>query len=188
MKALQLYSIDLTAGTTATQEVAQLVPQFLPDCQALLLEELPLVVNCDSFEFLQGILCLQRCVCQTTAKTSHTLPQQSLAGHGIVTIQSALEVTRCSFTCAQPFRHLRTTPPNSHVATQPKVTTHTTHRTASSTQVQGWWQTQEAVQAAAADHETHQTLHHKQHVQQQHFGCALGAHSLHTCTPAMTCA
>lgn len=31
---------------------------------------------------------------------------------------------------------------------------HTTHRTASSTQVQGWWQTQEAVQAAAADHET----------------------------------
>ncbi len=99
---------------------------------------------------------------------------------------------------------------------------HTTHRTASSTQVQGWWQRQEAVQAAAAHHQTliirrswnddwrhwhisasegcgkdvywcnllmilfilHRTsrmasvlLHHKQHMQQQHFWLVIKAYT-----------
>ena len=129
MKALQLHSIDLTAGTTATQEIAQLVPQFLPDCQALLLEELPLVVNCNSFEFLQRDVFDNVRLQQRQAIISASFQQlvtACLAGHKIVTVQSALEVTSCSFTCARLFRHLRTTPPNSHVATQPKVTTHNT--------------------------------------------------------------
>jgi len=47
-----LYGIDLTAGTLAVQQVAQLVPHFLLDCQALLLEEFLLDVNCSSPEFL----------------------------------------------------------------------------------------------------------------------------------------
>lgn len=116
MKAL--HNIDLTAGTTAAQEVAQLVTHFLLDCQALLLEELLLGVNFSSFEFLQGILCLQTDVLVRLQQGQHILSallqhlsQQCLAGHEISTTQSALhsetlEVTRCSFTCAQLFKHL----------------------------------------------------------------------------------
>ncbi len=95
MKAL--YNIDLTAGTTAAQEIAQLVAHFLLDCQALLLEQLLLGVNFSSFEFLQGILCLQTDVLVGLQQRQHILSallqhlsQQCLAGHGLLTIQSTL--------------------------------------------------------------------------------------------------